>query len=332
MINIFFSLSADTSIIPKCILYFDGVNINQKILNYDLHALALSQQPKLKPNQESEIIHLQPAKQVLEFYVQLDKQKDTIKSLSDKLNSFKSPRVSEVLIGDLVIVKLLNEKMRCTVEMKRSSKLYEVFAVDYGITEDVQLHEMYLISEELAAIPPMVYRCQLKHAAVLSKNKSAVHEFNRLINAHKHQKLCLKVEKVLASGIYVIDLINEVVGEFSKNLTSPSGSPTLRPNQENDLLDDGDDEQVETHSMIYNDDEMSPEKIINKTMIQRGRLSSTGDFISPNISYNQSIIDLSPQKSHYMEKSPRTTFSQVMHRQACSVQPAIHLRLFASPK
>lgn len=256
--------------IPKCVLYLNGVNLNEKIRNYNLHEIELAEQKMLDRSQKYKIkcTYVESPKH---FSVQLVDQQPQIDSLQEKLSSFQSPCVPDVLINDLVIVKIMNKKMRCLVKSQMSkSNTFRVFAVDYGFNEDTSPREMYLISEGLAALPPMAYRCCLKgfrdfsNAAIKHRTQN---EFSNLRNIEND--LILEINEITDDGLYIVDL-------KTKDRSSLSGYLTTLNKDEND-------ENVSVQTLYQKSPDVMIQSLMEESPEKNGDDSdirnSTGNFI-----------------------------------------------------
>lgn len=260
LIKKFALISDDTSLIPKCILYDDEVNINEKILDYDFHDLKLPEQPKLDASKSFEVKIVHTESNPFNFYVQLENDAKNLKSMRLKLDKFESPTVSEVLMDDLVIVKNHGIVHRGLVIENVGPTMFKVFSVDHGFTEQVAQHRMTLISEELAAFAPFAYRCRLNNCEKFKSFPNAEENFKNLFETAP--VLTMKVLKEVDGyePFYVVDfempgnktlsqklmqLLEEIDG--TEESEDQQAGKTLIP--ENDM---------EIHSFLMED---SPEKI-----------------------------------------------------------------------
>lgn len=254
--------------IQKCVLYHNGVDINEKIRDYNLHTIKLGEQKSLEKSRKYKIDCVYVVSPKL-FSIQLFDEKEKIERLQNKLNTFDSPCAVDVRINDLVIVKTINMKMRGLVKSlpTANSNIFQVYAVDYGFTEDTTSHEMHMISEELASFPPMAYKCCLKGFRGFSEEdmkKRTRQEFSTIRNM---ETAFLEVKEVSKNGLHIVDLKTKDHESLSAYLINQNEEENDEENLSGHTLKAKNGEEIMRESFIESPGKIDDAKIVNSTGI-----------------------------------------------------------------
>jgi hypothetical protein len=148
--------------IPSCYLYANYVEINSKIRNYNPHEITVPTQDPLENAKiyDVEVVH---TFSLAIFHVHLKSYSEMLEEMESKIRFGTPPKIQDPKIGDYVIATLYQKEMRCRIEKMIGSRIYSVYAIDYGCKEDVHAGNMKIMSREIANYPPFAYSCFLRN-------------------------------------------------------------------------------------------------------------------------------------------------------------------------
>ncbi|XP_018575027.1 RING finger protein 17 isoform X2 [Anoplophora glabripennis] len=157
------------------------------------------------------------------FYVQLKKHQSLFTQMNKDIENYikmganpvTSPQINELYLA-MYVTK--TERIWCrgrltAIKTERATPLYEVYFIDFGSTQMLDISKLREITPHLAQKKSFAIQCELYNPAYTNWNKNAHVYMGKVING----KEIYLVVKNVNNGIYVVDLM---ISSSDRGLTS----------------------------------------------------------------------------------------------------------------